>query len=104
MKNNTPNYHDIAKRYSGKVLENDSSNIFKQKNVPLLFSCLCGKPPELLRRLIDQRKVNYYYYACPSCEILTFSTRKEEFCRELWNSTIKLKLQKKAIDKNTQKK
>lgn len=53
------------------------------------IKCLCEFPPELKRREIPPGCAEpYYFYECDKCNINTFATRKEEFCRELWNAAI----------------
>jgi hypothetical protein len=52
-----------------------------------LINCHCGSKPKLKKRLIAYN-TNYLYYECSKCEISTFGTRLEEFCRELWRATI----------------
>lgn len=52
------------------------------------INCLCGQRPKLLTRKIGGDNVDYFYYACEKCGISTFSTRLEEFCRELWCATV----------------
>lgn len=55
------------------------------------LDCVCGNQPELKNKPIGGN-YQYYYYECSCCNISTFSTRLEEFCRELWNSAIVRKL------------
>lgn len=57
---------------------------------------ICGDSPELKRREIPPScSEPYFYYECEQCCIITFATRKEEYCRELWNSTIIKKNERK---------
>lgn len=48
------------------------------------LNCVCGKRPKLIKG-----PYNYFKYTCEDCGLNTFHTRKEEYCRELWNSQIK---------------
>ena len=53
------------------------------------LKCICKDKPLLKRRSVAiKSKVRYYYYECKKCNICTFATRLEEFCRELWNAAI----------------
>lgn len=62
--------------------------------------CICGNPPELKRRALVAGMDNpYYYYDCEDCGIQTFSTREEEFCRELWNAAIEVRNKKRLDNK-----
>jgi hypothetical protein len=55
------------------------------------LNCICNKSPQLKTKPIGG-DYKYYYYECGDCNISTFSTRLEEFCRELWNAAIFYKL------------
>ena len=46
----------------------------------------CNKKPKLGRKKIGAEM--YFYYFCLKCGNYTFSTREEEYCRELWNARI----------------
>lgn len=61
----------------------------------------CKKPPKLKKKLIADPKTYYFYYDC--CDIQTFSTREEEFCRELWNCRVDKEALLKKVDKNLKK-
>jgi len=58
--------------------------------------CLCGKKAKYKFRPIGY-KIEYVYLACSdnNCRfgIETFATREKEFCTELWNATIKKKIE-----------
>jgi hypothetical protein len=58
------------------------------------INCICGQKPELkIRPIWGEGGVDYYFYECSKCEISTFASRKEEYCRETWGATIKRKLE-----------
>lgn len=62
--------------------------------------CVCGQRPKLLSRSVSLDapktcKEKVYSYSCPKCGISTFHTKKEEFCRELWNAAVDFKLRSK---------
>ena len=62
------------------------------------LKCLCGNDPKLIKIDVDMRtstKTKYVKYICEKCDIHTFGTRNEIFCRELWNAGIELKRKKK---------
>jgi hypothetical protein len=56
-------------------------------------NCLCGSKPKLAKMNVDFRaptKDKYVKYVCEKCDIHTFGTQKEEYCRELWNAGVEL--------------
>lgn len=61
----------------------------------------CNKKPKLKRRLIALPSCYYKYYTC--CDIQTFSTREEEFCRELWNCRVDKENLNKKLNKTFNK-
>ena len=54
----------------------------------------CKNHPSLLTKEFG-RDLLYYFYSCQNCNISTFSTREEIFCRELWNAAVEY-LEKKS--------
>lgn len=58
---------------------------------PLDCICGAGRPKLETVEITCKGGVPFVLYCCASCGAQTFSTRKEEYCRELWNSTIKRK-------------
>ncbi len=68
-----------------------------------LTNCFCGRAPKFSIREIAFN-VPYIMLSCDcNLGISTFATRKEEYCMELWQSTIRYMREKRLKDtKNKQ--
>lgn len=65
------------------------SKIHYPLEIDNMEKCICGKKAKLGRKKMGS-DLYYFYYHCP-CGESTFSTRKVEFCTELWDSSMKRK-------------